>query len=172
MSGHDRDRGACVGSLCRPNPSAHLVGVRTKRRPSARDRRPEAPLRREVARRRPRHAGLVGLGIASLRFDKRGIGLSDRPEQVDHDGWLQDALAVLDATGSEKAVLLGAGNVVVVPLLFILYLTFRESMARVADANQHIKELNQLYLATVRRWRSRLSAVLHFATRRERCAKC
>jgi putative nucleotidyltransferase with HDIG domain len=38
---------------------------------------------------------------------------------------------------------------VVVPLLFILYLTFRESMARVADANQHIKELNQLYLATV-----------------------
>jgi putative nucleotidyltransferase with HDIG domain len=38
---------------------------------------------------------------------------------------------------------------VVVPLLLILYLTFRASMARVADANQHIAELNQLYLATV-----------------------
>ena len=34
-------------------------------------------------------------------------------------------------------------------LLLILYLTFRESMARVADANSHIAELNQLYLATV-----------------------
>lgn len=38
---------------------------------------------------------------------------------------------------------------VVVPLLLILYMTFRASMARVADANQHIVELNQLYLATV-----------------------
>ena len=38
---------------------------------------------------------------------------------------------------------------VVVPLLLILYLTFRASMARVADANHHIAELNQLYLATV-----------------------
>ena len=38
---------------------------------------------------------------------------------------------------------------VVVPLLLILYMTFRESMARVADANHHIGELNQLYLATV-----------------------
>jgi putative nucleotidyltransferase with HDIG domain len=38
---------------------------------------------------------------------------------------------------------------VVVPLLLILYMTFRASMARVADANHHIAELNQLYLATV-----------------------
>ena len=36
-----------------------------------------------------------------------------------------------------------------VPLLLILYMTFRASMARVADANHHIAELNQLYLATV-----------------------
>ena len=35
------------------------------------------------------------------------------------------------------------------PLLLILYMTFRASMARVADANHHIAELNQLYLATV-----------------------
>lgn len=38
---------------------------------------------------------------------------------------------------------------VVVPLLLILYMTFRASMARVADANHHVAELNQLYLATV-----------------------
>ena len=41
---------------------------------------------------------------------------------------------------------------VVVPLLLILYMTFRASMARVADANHHIAELNQLYLATVQTW--------------------
>jgi putative nucleotidyltransferase with HDIG domain len=38
---------------------------------------------------------------------------------------------------------------VIVPLLLILYLTFRNSMARVADANRHLAELNALYLATV-----------------------
>ena len=38
---------------------------------------------------------------------------------------------------------------VTVPLLFILYLTFRSSMARVADATSHLEELNSLYLATV-----------------------
>jgi DNA-binding SARP family transcriptional activator/pimeloyl-ACP methyl ester carboxylesterase len=40
-------------------------------------------------------------------FDKRGIGLSDRPESVDVDGWTRDALAVLDACGSERTVLFG-----------------------------------------------------------------
>lgn len=40
-------------------------------------------------------------------FDKRGIGLSDRPEAVDVDGWTLDALAVLDAVGVERAVLFG-----------------------------------------------------------------
>ncbi len=38
---------------------------------------------------------------------------------------------------------------VTVPLLLILYMTFRTSMARVADANRHVDELNALYLATV-----------------------
>jgi DNA-binding SARP family transcriptional activator/pimeloyl-ACP methyl ester carboxylesterase len=40
-------------------------------------------------------------------FDKRGIGLSDRPEKVGLDGWMRDALGVLDAVGSERVVLLG-----------------------------------------------------------------
>lgn len=40
-------------------------------------------------------------------FDKRGMGLSDRPEHVDAGQWVDDALAVLEAAGSERAVLLG-----------------------------------------------------------------
>jgi pimeloyl-ACP methyl ester carboxylesterase len=40
-------------------------------------------------------------------FDKRGMGLSDRPENVAAEQWLEDALAVLDAVGSERAVVLG-----------------------------------------------------------------
>jgi putative nucleotidyltransferase with HDIG domain len=38
---------------------------------------------------------------------------------------------------------------VTIPLLLVLYLTFRTSMARVADATKHLEELNALYLATV-----------------------
>jgi pimeloyl-ACP methyl ester carboxylesterase len=40
-------------------------------------------------------------------FDKRGMGLSDRPETVDVDAWTLDALGVLDAIGAEHAVVLG-----------------------------------------------------------------
>ena len=42
-----------------------------------------------------------------VMFDKRGIGLSDRPEKVDLDGWTLDALSVLDAVGAERVLLLG-----------------------------------------------------------------
>jgi putative nucleotidyltransferase with HDIG domain len=38
---------------------------------------------------------------------------------------------------------------VTVPLLLTFYLTFRTSLARVADANKHLEDLNTLYLATV-----------------------
>src|SRR6266545_5024103 len=38
---------------------------------------------------------------------------------------------------------------VTVPLLLILYMTFRTSLACVADANRHVEEVNALYLATV-----------------------
>jgi pimeloyl-ACP methyl ester carboxylesterase len=40
-------------------------------------------------------------------LDKRGMGLSDRPEHVDAERWVDDALAVLDDVGSERAVILG-----------------------------------------------------------------
>lgn len=38
---------------------------------------------------------------------------------------------------------------VVVPLLLVLYFTFKTSMERVADADRHVEELNTLYLSTI-----------------------
>jgi pimeloyl-ACP methyl ester carboxylesterase len=50
-------------------------------------------------------------GLASysrlILFDKRGMGLSDRPPHIDIEDWVEDTRAVLDAAGSERAVLLG-----------------------------------------------------------------
>lgn len=42
-----------------------------------------------------------------ILFDKRGMGLSDRPADIDVEQWVDDANAVLDAAGSERAVILG-----------------------------------------------------------------
>jgi DNA-binding SARP family transcriptional activator/pimeloyl-ACP methyl ester carboxylesterase len=49
-------------------------------------------------------------------FDKRGTGLSDRPSHSGIEEWMEDTLAVLDAVGSERAVVLGmsAGGTVAV----------------------------------------------------------
>ncbi len=41
-----------------------------------------------------------------ITFDKRGMGLSDRPDDVIAEQWIDDALAVLDAVGSRQAVIL------------------------------------------------------------------
>jgi DNA-binding SARP family transcriptional activator/pimeloyl-ACP methyl ester carboxylesterase len=45
-----------------------------------------------------------------IAFDKRGMGLSDRPESIGVDDWIDDALAVLDATGSERPIVLGSSG--------------------------------------------------------------
>ncbi len=37
----------------------------------------------------------------------------------------------------------------IVPLLLVLYLTFRTAMGRIEDANQHLAQMNALYLSTV-----------------------
>jgi pimeloyl-ACP methyl ester carboxylesterase len=42
-----------------------------------------------------------------ILYDKRGMGLSDRPPVIDVEHWIDDTLAVLDAAGSERAVILG-----------------------------------------------------------------
>ena len=44
-----------------------------------------------------------------IRFDQRGVGLSDRGSTSDpptHEQWVEDAIAVLDAVGSERASVL------------------------------------------------------------------
>jgi len=38
---------------------------------------------------------------------------------------------------------------VIVPLLLVIYVTFRTTMARVEDADRHLTELNALYLSTI-----------------------
>lgn len=37
----------------------------------------------------------------------------------------------------------------ILPLLLALYFTFRNSMGRVADANEHLEQLNSLYMSTI-----------------------
>ncbi len=59
----------------------------------------------------PRHAYFLDrLGTMGrlIRFDKRGTGMSDRPPGVpDLEHRMHDVLAVMDAVGSERAVLVG-----------------------------------------------------------------
>ena len=42
-----------------------------------------------------------------ISFDKRGMGLSDRPEQVQAERWVDDAVAVLDAVDARDVIVLG-----------------------------------------------------------------
>ena len=59
----------------------------------------------------PRHAAFLDrLGALGrlIRFDKRGTGMSDRPNDLpDQETRMHDVLAVMDAAGSERAVLFG-----------------------------------------------------------------
>jgi pimeloyl-ACP methyl ester carboxylesterase len=48
-----------------------------------------------------------------IRFDPSGIGLSDTPTDLDEltfDAWVDDALAVMEAVGSTRAVVLAASG--------------------------------------------------------------
>ena len=38
---------------------------------------------------------------------------------------------------------------IILPLLLVLYFTFKTTMSRVEDANKHVDELNRLYLSTI-----------------------
>jgi DNA-binding SARP family transcriptional activator/pimeloyl-ACP methyl ester carboxylesterase len=51
-----------------------------------------------------------------ILFDKRGMGLSDRPTQIDVEHWMEDTRVVLDAVGSEQAAILGvtAGGLIAI----------------------------------------------------------
>jgi class 3 adenylate cyclase len=52
---------------------------------------------------------MLGERFRVIHFDKRGIGLSDRTATPDLETRMEDVRAVLDAAGSERAVLLGEG---------------------------------------------------------------
>ena len=53
-----------------------------------------------------------------ILFDKRGMGLSDRPESVDIEHWVEDVKVLLDEVGSERAVILGVSAGCPVGVLF------------------------------------------------------
>jgi putative nucleotidyltransferase with HDIG domain len=38
---------------------------------------------------------------------------------------------------------------IIIPLLFVSYLTFKASLGRIEDANQHLKRVNKMYLSTI-----------------------
>jgi class 3 adenylate cyclase len=52
---------------------------------------------------------LLGEAFRVIHFDKRGMGLSDRTATPDLEARMEDVRAVLEAAGSERAVLLGEG---------------------------------------------------------------
>ena len=53
-----------------------------------------------------------------ILFDKRGVGLSDRPPHVDVESWMEDTRVVLDAVGSERAAVLGVTAGGLISVLF------------------------------------------------------
>jgi class 3 adenylate cyclase/pimeloyl-ACP methyl ester carboxylesterase len=59
---------------------------------------------------------LAAMGRVVL-FDKRGTGLSDRPSDVDSADMVPDVLAVMDAAGVDRAVLVGWVDAAAVALL-------------------------------------------------------
>jgi putative nucleotidyltransferase with HDIG domain len=57
------------------------------------------------------------------------------------------SVAVLLVAGTRQVDLRFIG--VIVPLLLVLYFTFKTSMDRVEDANRHVQKVNRLYLSTI-----------------------
>ena len=53
-----------------------------------------------------------------ILFDKRGVGLSDRPEHITLRDWVEDVRTVLDAVGSERPAVLGMSGGGAVAMLF------------------------------------------------------
>jgi putative nucleotidyltransferase with HDIG domain len=76
-----------------------------------------------------------------------------RPVEIWRDHFLWLALNFF--CGASVAALLTGRKVdltylgAILPLLFVLYMTYRTSMARVEDANKHLQQVNTLYLSTI-----------------------
>ena len=77
-----------------------------------------------------------------IRFDRRGIGLSDpvspgTPPTLEQ--WVEDAIAVLDAVGSERAVVVG--SVEASPVVLLLAATHPERVGSVVVVNSYARAL-------------------------------
>ena len=93
------------------------------------------------------NSALVAL---ALGFERRISALSIWRQNfawlsLNHLGGASVALLLVTYTRNVDFTALGA----VVPLLTIMYLTFRTSLARLEDANSHVVQLNQLYMSTI-----------------------
>ena len=53
-----------------------------------------------------------------ILFDKRGVGLSDRPEHIVIDDWVEDVRTVVDAVGSVRPAVLGMSAGGAIAMLF------------------------------------------------------
>lgn len=89
----------------------------------------------------PRHARfLTGLGEMGrlIRFDKRGTGMSDRPEGIpDLETRMHDVLAVMDTVGSRRAVICGYSEGG--PMALLLAATHPERVSRLVLYGSYAK---------------------------------
>jgi putative nucleotidyltransferase with HDIG domain len=104
---------------------------------------------------------VLGLAVSYFAFNSGLIALAVGFEQRsspfviwrDNFAWLilnyiggaSVALLLVTYASALDLSILGA----IVPLLIIIYLTFRTSLDRVEDANSHVAHLNELYMATI-----------------------
>ena len=77
-----------------------------------------------------------------IRFDRRGVGLSDPvspsdPPTLEH--WVDDAIAVLDAAGSERAVVLASADMS--PVGMLIAATHPERVASLVIVNGYARAL-------------------------------
>jgi class 3 adenylate cyclase len=104
--------------------------------------------------------GLAALGRL-IMIDRRGTGLSDRVREVPSvETAMDDTRAVLDAVGSERAVLWGGGNATGVNLLFAA--TYPERTAGVVLFDPRVKGTradDYPWAPTEEEWRARLAAI-------------
>jgi DNA-binding winged helix-turn-helix (wHTH) protein/alpha-beta hydrolase superfamily lysophospholipase len=91
----------------------------------------------------PRHARFLdrlGRMARLIRFDKRGTGLSDRPSEVaDLETRMDDLRAVMDAAGSQRAVLFGYSEGG--PMCVLFAATYPERCAALALYGTYAKRI-------------------------------
>ena len=83
---------------------------------------------------------LIAFAVA-LETGARPRGLADHFLWLSLNFFCGASVAALLTRRKVDLTYLGA----ILPLLFVLYMTYRTSMARVEDANKHLQQVNTLY---------------------------